>query len=360
MSVHALGVSKSFSGGHSMALDDITFHAAAGGITTLLGPSGSGKSTLLRILGGLDAPDRGTVRFGDDDVTQLPAQRRGVGFVFQNYALFPTMNVRDNVAFGLSLRKKKRKEIDARVDHLLSLVQLSGLERRFPSELSGGQRQRVAFARALAIEPQVLLLDEPFGALDARVRLELRDWLRSLHEKTRLTTILVTHDQDEALEVSHYLVVMNNGKIEQMGRPEDVYDRPESPFVASFIGCANILPGTIKNGRASVGDLLLDPPDGAHEGDGLSAYVQAHQVDVTRVKRDGEVAGGTIERIVRRGDAVRLALRLPDGGTLTVNQTRAQFFALAAGVGDHVFISLRGATLFFDGKPRALHWKAVS
>ena len=224
MAIVVTEVNKRF--GDFVALDDINLDVPSGSLTTLLGPSGSGKSTLLRVIAGLETPDTGTVEINGEDATSFPPQKRGVGFVFQHYAAFKHMTVRDNVAFGLSIRRRPKKEIAERVAELLSLVQLDGLADRYPNQLSGGQRQRMALARALAVEPKVLLLDEPFGALDARVRKELRAWLRRLHEEVHQTTILVTHDQEEAMEVSDTIVVMDRGAIQQVGGPRDLYERP--------------------------------------------------------------------------------------------------------------------------------------
>ena len=224
-----------------VALDDVSLDIPTGSLTALLGPSGSGKSTLLRVIAGLETPDTGDVVISGQDVTDVPPQERGVGFVFQHYAAFKHMTVRDNVAFGLSIRKRPKAEIRKRVDELLHLVQLDGFAERYPSQLSGGQRQRMALARALAVEPEVLLLDEPFGALDARVRKELRAWLRRLHDEVHVTTVLVTHDQEEAMDVADRIVLMNHGKIEQVGKPRDLYEHPANEFVMSFVGPVNRL-----------------------------------------------------------------------------------------------------------------------
>src|SRR3712207_6485052 len=232
--IEVKNVSKRF--GDFVALDDVSLTVRDGSLTALLGPSGGGKSTLLRVIAGLETPDSGTVLIGGDDITSQPVKDRGVGFVFQHYAAFKHMTVRDNVAFGLTIRKRPKDEIRDRVDELLKLVHLDGLAGRYPSQLSGGQRQRMALARALAVQPRVLLLDEPFGALDANVRRELREWLRRLHEEVHVTTIFVTHDQDEALEVAEQIAVINEGRIEQAGTPDDLYDRPASEFVMGFVG----------------------------------------------------------------------------------------------------------------------------
>ena len=234
MSIKVENARKQF--GDFVALDDVSLEVRDGSLTALLGPSGSGKSTLLRVIAGLEEPDAGTVVISGEEMTRVPVQNRNVGFCFQHYAAFKHMTVRGNVAFGLSIRKKPKKAIDERVDQLLKLVQLEGFADRYPSQLSGGQRQRMALARALAVEPKVLLLDEPFGALDARVRMELRQWLRRLHDEVHVTTIFVTHDQEEAMDVAEQIVVMNEGRIEQAGTPTDLYEHPETEFVMSFVG----------------------------------------------------------------------------------------------------------------------------
>src|SRR5215203_1767732 len=241
MAIEAQGLNKRF--GEYQALDDVTFTAPDGQITALLGPSGGGKSTLLRVISGLEEPDSGSVHLLGEDVTHLTPQDRQVGFVFQHYAPFRHMDVRDNVSFGLSVRKRPKPEIKAKVEELLELVQLSGLGERYPDQLSGGQRQRMALARALAVEPKVLLLDEPFGALDARVRKELRGWLRRLHDEMHVTTIFVTHDQEEAMEIADQVAVINNGRIEQYGKPRDLYEHPASEFVMTFVGPVTRLGG---------------------------------------------------------------------------------------------------------------------
>ena len=230
--------------GDFAALDNVDFDVPSGSLTALLGPSGSGKSTLLRAIAGLDQPDTGTITINGRDVTGVPPQRRGIGFVFQHYAAFKHLTVRDNVAFGLKIRKRPKSEIKEKVDNLLEVVGLSGFQTRYPNQLSGGQRQRMALARALAVDPQVLLLDEPFGALDAKVREDLRAWLRRLHDEVHVTTVLVTHDQAEALDVADRIAVLNKGRIEQVGSPTDVYDTPANAFVMSFLGAVSSLNGT--------------------------------------------------------------------------------------------------------------------
>ena len=297
-------VEKAF--GDTPALHGVSLEIKSGELVALLGPSGSGKTTLLRILAGLDFPNAGRVMFGGEDALRLTVQQRNVGFVFQNYALFRHMRVFDNVAFGLDVRpsanRPAKADIRARVLELLKLVQLDGLDHRYPSQLSGGQRQRVALARALAIEPRILLLDEPFGALDAKVRRELRRWLREIHDQTGHTTVFVTHDQEEAIELADRIVVLNQGKIEQVGTPDDIYDNPASPFVAGFIGESNALPVLSDAGKLSLDDRALDlaavvGPDGPR-----TLVFRPHHVDVLG-SRPGGIAGWVISE--RRHGAVR-------------------------------------------------------
>jgi sulfate transport system ATP-binding protein len=259
MEVRVQNIRKEFS--RFPALHDVSLDIRSGELIALLGPSGSGKTTLLRLIAGLESPTEGTVYFGNEDASRKTVQQRNIGFVFQHYALFRHMTVLDNVSFGLTIRPAGRRpskaEIRKRALELLDLVQLSGLEKRYPAQLSGGQRQRVALARAMAVEPNVLLLDEPFGALDAQVRKELRRWLREIHDRTGHTTVFVTHDQDEALELADRVVVMSKGKIEQIGTPDEIYDTPNSPFVFGFIGQSNILPVRVENGQLWIGDRSI-------------------------------------------------------------------------------------------------------
>ena len=305
--IRATNVSKNF--GNFAALRDVSVDIPSGALTALLGPSGGGKSTLLRIIAGLETPDSGIIEIGGEDSTTLSPQRRNVGFVFQHYAAFKHMTVFGNVAFGLEIRKRPKAQIKARVDELLELVHLEQFAHRYPAQLSGGQRQRMALARALAVEPKVLLLDEPFGALDAQVRKELRSWLRRLHDEVNVTTVFVTHDQEEAMEVADEIVVMAGGEVQQVGSPDDLYERPASEFVMSFLG-----PTT------RVGGALVRP----------------HDVDVLPDPQPGTIAA-TVQRIVRLGFEVRLDL-LVDEEPTWAQITRDQARRLEARPGDRVFL----------------------
>jgi sulfate transport system ATP-binding protein len=301
MDVTIESVERAF--GETAALRDVSLKIASGELLALLGPSGSGKTTLLRILGGLDFPTAGRVLFGEEDALSLRVQERNVGFVFQNYALFRHMTVFDNIAFGLNVRPRDRRptrqQIAARVADLLRLVQLEGLEKRYPSQLSGGQRQRVALARALAIEPRILLLDEPFGALDAKVRRELRRWLREIHDRTGHTTVFVTHDQEEAVELADRIVVLNHGRIEQIGTPDEIYDAPASPFVAGFIGESNALDVTVSAGNVLFEGKRLDLPAEGADGPRTLVFRPHHAEVVSRGGIDATVVSE------RRHDAAR-------------------------------------------------------
>ncbi|MCX6407330.1 MAG: sulfate ABC transporter ATP-binding protein [Propionibacteriales bacterium] len=314
MSIEVAGVSKRF--GDFVALDDVDLSIPTGQLTALLGPSGGGKTTLLRIIAGLETADSGSVVIEGADTTGVPVQKRNVGFVFQHYAAFKHLSVRRNVAFGLEIRKRPKAEVEAKVDELLRLVHLEQFADRRPSQLSGGQRQRMALARALAIEPSVLLLDEPFGALDAKVRKELRDWLRRLHDEMHVTTVFVTHDQEEALEVADSIVVINDGRIEQVGTPDDLYDKPASDFVLSFLGPVTTL-----------GDHLVRP----------------HDIEISRYEQ-AAVTVGTITRWTRIGFEVRLEVTPEDArqpGPVLVSLTRTDATALGLHEGDRVWLRLR-------------------
>jgi sulfate transport system ATP-binding protein len=349
MSIEIQGVSKTF--GRSQALDNINLEVQSGELLALLGPSGCGKTTLLRIIAGLERPDTGAIRLHDEDATRQSAQERHVGFVFQHYALFRHMSVFENVAFGLRVRPGKtrppKEEIRGRVTELLRLVQLENLGERYPNQLSGGQRQRVALARALAVEPRVLLLDEPFGALDAQVRQELRSWLRRLHDELHITSVFVTHDQEEALEVADRIVVMNKGSIEQIGTPEEVYEHPASPFVYSFLGRVNLFHSRAEHQQpgATAPDLLKQTDPHAP----VVAYVRPHDVHIAR-HRNGEP---TIPAIVRHinsvGPVVRVELQREDTGDLVAAElTRERYKELALKAGETVQIKAQNARVFND------------
>jgi len=321
--------------GDFAALDNVDFDVPAGSLTALLGPSGSGKSTLLRAIAGLDQPDSGTITIDGRDVTRLPPQRRGIGFVFQHYAAFKHLTVRDNVAFGLKIRRRPKAEIREKVDNLLEVVGLSGFQTRYPSQLSGGQRQRMALARALAVDPQVLLLDEPFGALDAKVREDLRAWLRRLHDEVHVTTVLVTHDQAEALDVADRIAVLRDGRIEQVGSPTDVYDTPANSFVMSFLGAVSTLNGNlvrphdIRVGRSP--DMKIAADDGTAEATGVVRATIDRLVMLgfeVRVELTNAATGGPFIAQITRGDAEALGLR--EGDTVYVHATRLPRIALGA------------------------------
>jgi sulfate transport system ATP-binding protein len=310
------GVRKSYGG--TPVLDDVSLTLAPREFIAFLGPSGSGKSTLLRIIAGLEWPDSGAIGLAGEDATTLVPQRRGVGFVFQHYAAFKHMTVRDNIAFGLKIRKRPREEVRARVDELLALVQLEGFGSRYPSQLSGGQRQRMALARALAPDPKVLLLDEPFGALDARVRAELRRWLRRLHDEAHTTTVFETHDQEEAMEVADSVVVMNRGRIEQIAAPAELYDAPANQFVMSFVGQANRLG---------------------------EAWVRPHDLRLT-LDDEGNAREALVERIVYLGFEVRAELLADDGERLSAQLTRDEADELELEAGQIVFVQATREKVF--------------
>jgi sulfate transport system ATP-binding protein len=309
MDVRVANVRKEFD--RFPALHDVSLGIRSGELIALLGPSGSGKTTLLRLIAGLEQPTEGSIFFGEEDASNKTVQERNVGFVFQSYALFRNMNILENISFGLKVRPRAtrppRGEIRRRALELLDLVQLSGLEKRFPNQLSGGQRQRVALARALAIEPRVLLLDEPFGALDAQVRRELRKWLREIHDRTGHTTIFVTHDQEEALELADRLVVMSQGKIEQVGAPDEVYDRPNSPFVFGFIGESSALPVEVENHELWLGGRVLGIPAGDHPSGPAQLYFRPHDIDLVE---DGAALAGVVAASRRVGGTRRVELEI--------------------------------------------------
>lgn len=348
MSIIVHGVTKRF-GAHA-ALQNIDLEIPSGSLTALLGPSGSGKTTLLRIIAGLEAADTGNVTLEGEDFSQLPIKDRQIGFVFQHYALFRHMTVFDNIGFALKMRKRPKSEIRERVTELLQLIQLENIGHRYPSQLSGGQRQRVALARALAARPKVLLLDEPFGALDARVRKELRAWLRRLHDEIHVTSVFVTHDQEEALELADRVVVMSNGRIEQVGTPDEVYHQPANPFVMTFLGQVNLFHGRWDEGKldgteiAAEGKSVGDP----HKNGTVVAYVRPHQLDLTRNRTsDGACWPGRIVRIHGAGVQVRLDLEMdPDKHPAEVLLSRERFVELNPVIGEHLYVRPKEMKIF--------------
>ena len=347
MSISLKSVTKRFDGSDLAAVESVSLEAPDGCITSLLGPSGSGKSTILRIIAGLEEPNGGEVRIAGRDVTRVGARERNVGVVFQSYALFKHMTVQDNVAFGLDVRRVPKKEQNERVLELLELVQLSDYARRFPAQLSGGQRQRIALARALATRPGVLLLDEPFGALDTQVRVELRSWLREFHERTKVTTLLVTHDQEEALELSEHVVLLDGGRVAQAGTPHELYDRPATPFVASFLGGANLLSGSMHDDRFTPSERApaLD------ENSTVRGFVRPHDVRVSKAGIGDQAGGllGEVERVVRIGGYVKLRLLLPNGESLSVQMRKDEFDDHEVIQGDRVKVDFDRVRVFNSG-----------
>lgn len=308
MAIEVSNVTKRY--GDYLALDDVSIDVPDGSLTALLGPSGGGKSTLLRVISGLETPDAGVVRIAGEDVTSIAPQKRDVGFVFQHYAAFKHLTVRDNIAFGMKIRKRPKAEITATIDELLALVQLDGFAGRYPDQLSGGQRQRMALARALAVEPRVLLLDEPFGALDVKVRRDLRDWLLRLHEERPVTTIIVTHDREEAMELASQIVVINGGRVEQTGTPDELYDEPATEFVAGFVGPVVELEGRM---------------------------VRPHDIVLGHDDEPGSVQA-IVERVARVGFEVRVSLVLHDEKPLSVLLTRREAAELELEAGQIVYV----------------------
>src|SRR5215210_6615644 len=350
MSILIKDVSKSF--GNFTALDKVSVEVPDGELLALLGPSGSGKTTLLRIIAGLEVSDSGTVLHNDEDITNHSARERKVGFVFQHYALFRHMTVAENIGYGLKVRKTAKAKIRERVKELLHLIRLEGLESRYPSQLSGGQRQRIALARALAAEPRVLLLDEPFGALDAKVRQELRQWLRRLHEETHVTSIFVTHDQEEALEVADRVVIMNQGRLEQTGTPAEVYNNPATPFVYDFLGDSNRLDGKVVDGKAKIDGAVIDlPPGDWQEGESIAAYARPHLMMVHRTNVSPVCLTSTVQKVYPVGPLVRVELSTEVGGLLIVKLTQPRFQTLNLQPGEVVFVT-PGEMAFFRGDKR--------
>jgi sulfate transport system ATP-binding protein len=350
MGIEVRNLIKGF--GSFVALRDVSFRVDSGELVALLGPSGSGKTTLLRIIAGLEAPDAGTVLFDGDDATQRSAKDRGVGFVFQHYALFRHMTVFENVAFGLRVRPRDARppevDIRKRVNDLLAMVQLDYLGDRYPSQLSGGQRQRVALARALAVEPRVLLLDEPFGALDAKVRQELRRWLRRLHSEIHLTSVFVTHDQEEALELANRVVVMNEGRIEQDGPPDEVVEHPATPFVVNFLGNVNIFHGRVQRGKARLGPIVVPFPDHPHEeARDAAGYARPHDLEVSRSDEGGGL-WTTVTDVRAVGAVVKMEVEDTDRRVIQIELGRQEYEQVRAITGDRVYVTPRKVRVFMN------------
>ncbi len=337
MSIELRGVSKRF--GEVAAVEDVSFSVADGELVALLGPSGGGKTTVLRMIAGLETPTAGEIRIRGNRVNEVSVRKRNIGFVFQNYALFKSMTVAGNIGFGLKIKKWNRADRDARIGELLRLFELEGLERRFPHQLSGGQRQRVAIARALAPRPGVLLMDEPFGAVDAKIRQELRDWLVRMHHELSVTTIFVTHDQEEALEVANRIAIFSRGRLEQVGSPREVYERPANEFVARFVGVMNVLELTVSGGRARLQELDF-PAHGQSEGQRMRIGFRPYSVQVS-----GDLAQFRYRALLRRtyflGILLRLELELPSGLVVRARMTKEEYAAGGFRAGGEVSFQIR-------------------
>jgi sulfate transport system ATP-binding protein len=353
MSVEVKSVTKKF--GSFTALDNVSIKVESGELVALLGPSGSGKTTLLRIIAGLEFPDPGQAQilYYGEDVTLIPASQRKAGFAFQHYALFRHMTVFENIAFGLRVRPRKARppaaEIRARVEKLLKLIQLEPMAGRYPAQLSGGQRQRVALARALAVEPKVLLLDEPFGALDAKVRKELRRWLRQLHDEIHITTLFVTHDQEEALEVSDRVAILRDGRVEQIGTPEEIYDNPASPFVYDFLGNVNLFHGRVQDGSVVIGDNEPAGEEAPKKAAPGVAFVRPHDIRVTRDPAGTSRLAAKVVRSNAAGPVANLELvRVDSGESFTVQLSKEEFQQLQPKAGEQVYVQLLNVKVFSD------------
>lgn len=345
MSISVQNLSKRF--GDFVALKNVSLEVPSDSLTALLGPSGSGKTTLLRIISGLETADEGSILFKDEDVTDRSARDREVGFVFQHYALFRHMTVFENVAFGMRVRNAPKAEVRDRVNELLHLVRLEGLGQRYPSELSGGQRQRVALARALAVKPRMLLLDEPFGALDAKVRQELRTWLRKLHEEMHVTTVFVTHDQEEAFEMADQVVVMSQGRIEQTGTPQEVFDNPATSFVMDFLGNVNVFHGRVQAGRVEMGPFNLQYDGYQHnEPRNATAYVRPHELDIDRSPSQSSLLG-KIKQINPAGSVLKVRVAVEEFGVeLNVDVTHYRAKQLDLKLSDVIYVHPRSVRVF--------------
>lgn len=345
MSIKIDHISKRFGG--FQALDDVCLEVPGGSLLALLGPSGSGKTTLLRIIAGLETADSGRILYDDVDVTNMPPRRRNVGFVFQSYALFRHMSVYENVAFGLKVRRAPRAEIRPRVLDLLKMVRLEGLERRLPGQLSGGQRQRVALARALAVNPKMLLLDEPFGALDAKVRVELRQWIRKLHDDIHITTVFVTHDQEEAFEVADQVVVMNKGKIEQAGAPQAVFDAPSTPFVMDFLGNVNVFQGRVEGGKIVLGGMQIAYSGSHVDGTQATGYIRPHELDIERTPQAGSSLKARVTQVNAAGSVAKIRVVSEEFGlALNIDISPDRYSELQIRRGDEVYVSPKNIRVF--------------
>ncbi len=357
MAIDARRVSKTFT--HYSALKNVSLRVEQGELVALLGPSGSGKTTLLRIIAGLDAPDPNPetqVFVNDEEISRKPVSERRVGFVFQHYALFRHMTVFENIAFGMRVRPRKLRpsnsSIISKVNELLELIQLARWASHYPSQLSGGQRQRVALARALAIEPSILLLDEPFGALDARVRQELRRWLRNLHSRIHITSVLVTHDQEEALEVADRVVIMNQGHIEQIGTPNEVFHNPASEFVVKFLGNVNLFHGRVESGQAVIGKVSVGRQNSSiADGKYARVFVRPHELEIERQQLNGAAVPSRVARIQSAGSVVRVELTSEQNEAITVELTHDRYRDLGIQTGDNVFVKVRDARVFVADGP---------
>ncbi len=349
MSIQVKNVSKRF--GDFVALDDISLEVPNGSLLALLGPSGSGKTTLLRIIAGLEVPDSGSVLHQEEDITHDSARERKVGFVFQHYALFRHMTVAENIGYALRVRKVPKAKIHERINELLKLIRLEGLENRYPGQLSGGQRQRVALARALSAQPRVLLLDEPFGALDAKVRQELRQWLRKLHDQIHVTSIFVTHDQEEASELADRVVVMSHGRIEQIGTPDEIYDQPSTPFVYNFLGDTNFFQTVVRDGKAEIAEGVFDLPDqNWKDGQPLVAYARPHLMMVHRKLVAPTCLRAVVKKVNTVGPLVRFDLVTASGEAFVVKISHHRHRTLMVSEGEKVFVT-PGEVKFFPKQP---------
>ncbi|MGM1034118.1 MAG: sulfate/molybdate ABC transporter ATP-binding protein [Bacillota bacterium] len=349
MSIIIENVTKYY--GSYQALRNIDLEIKSGELVALLGPSGSGKTSLLRIIAGLEQAENGKILFNEENYTHKHVKDRNVGFVFQHYALFRNMTIFDNIAYGLKVRPRKtrpsKEVIEQKVSELLQLVKLEGYKDRYPSQLSGGQRQRVALARALAVEPNILLLDEPFGALDAKVRKELRRWLRRLHDEFNVTSVFVTHDQEEAMDVADRVVIMNEGKIEQIGTPEEVYDHPENPFVYDFLGSVNLFKGNVHKGKLVTGNVEMNAP-GSEDGAG-TGYVRAHNFIIEREPAEKDSIASIIDHIHTIGPIVRIeVIRQDTNEPLEIELTKEQYTNLEISKGERVFVRPKELKVFVD------------